>query len=216
MDKNNFSMLNPNESYLDDNNDVNGFSINFLDDIIEVFNDLPSLGIFNPYVLLDLLVERKMNHLKDFLKKNGNILIFYYNKNDLNYNCKINGNQTYSLKKHLKDGSYHDIFLVEDNNNKMVLRKQKDSTKIDFFDSCSDFFIHAFLSKYYKKILNNDKVIPNIDYLGINSKGNKFIGIMNLYNGTVFDILINKKIKNKVKKIIIFKITRHFIFRFAR
>ena len=208
MDKNNFSITNPNIGV------VNGFSIEYLDDIREVFDDLPSLGIFNPYVLLDLLVERKMNHLKEFLNKKGNILIFNYNKEKLNYNFKMNGHKIYNLKKHLKDGSYHDIFMVEKNENivNMVLRKQKDSTRIDFFDSCSDFFIHGFLSKYYKKILDTDMVIPRIDYLGINTKGNKFMGIMNLYKGTVFDILVNKDIKNKVKKNIIFKCLEQIAF----
>jgi hypothetical protein len=198
MDKNNFSLMDLEQS---PNNDLN-----ILDNIIEVFNEMPSLGIFNPYVLLDLLAEKKIKLLKDFLRNNTNILTFNYSKKYLNYNFYLDGERIFNLKKHLKDGSYHDIFLVNYLSKKnMILRKQKDNTKGDFFDSCSDFFIHSFLSIYYLKIIKNPDVIPLIHYIGINNRCNKFMGIMNLYTGTLFDILVDNKIKNSIKKIIIFK-----------
>ena len=87
----------------------------------------------------------------------------------------------------------------------MILRKQKDNSKVDFFDSFSDFFIHVFLLLYQNMIHQDDFIIPKIHYLGINNKANKFMGIMNLYNGTIFDLLMNKNIKNKTKLSIIYK-----------
>ena len=76
MDKNNFSLIDLEASPFND--------VISLDDIIEVFNEMPSLGIFNPYVLLDLLVEKKIKLLKDFLRNNTNILTFNYSKKYLN------------------------------------------------------------------------------------------------------------------------------------
>ena len=202
MDKNNFSLIDLEASPFND--------VISLDDIIEVFNEMPSLGIFNPYVLLDLLVEKKIKLLKDFLRNNTNILTFNYSKKYLNYNFYLDGEKTFNLKKHLKDGSYHDIFLVDHISKKnMILRKQKDNTKGDFFDSCSDFFIHSFLSIYYLRIIKNSDVIPHIHYVGINNRCNKFMGIMNLYTGTLFDVLVNNKIKSSIKKKITFKCLHH-------
>tara|TARA_B100001248_G_C27335508_1_gene433622 strand:+ start:104 stop:1219 length:1116 start_codon:yes stop_codon:yes gene_type:complete len=208
MDKNNFSLIDHNQSSNIELVDVLKKYLNEnLEDITIVFNEMPSIGIFNPYVLLDLLVDKKIKLLKDFFKKETNILKFNFSKKNLNYNFDIKGKKIFNLKKHIKDGTYHDIFLVNNDQEyqNMILRKQRDNTKVDFFDSCSDFFIHAFLSLYHSKILNKHNVIPKIHYLGINNKINKFMGIMDLFNGTIFDILVDSKIKNKIKKKVIFK-----------
>lgn len=186
--------------------------------IREIFEFMPFIGIYNPYVLLDILVEKKRNLLKDFFKNKNNALSFNFsalNKKyffDQKYLFNLKQSKEYLVDNNMKDGTYHNIFLVLDtlDNQKMILRKQKGNGIDDFFDSCTDFFIHSILSLYQGKLLFNQNhyrgkiMIPKIHYVGTNCKANKVLGIMNLFNGTVFDILSNNKIKNKIKKIIVF------------
>ena len=50
-------------------------------------------------------------------------------------------------------------------NNRYVLRKQKETQNKDFFDSISDFFIHAILSTYQEHILNDNSIFLNCHIL---------------------------------------------------
>ena len=208
MNDNNYNLGDPEETAdIDVIKDVNINNKLNLNIMTEIINSLPKLGIYNPIKLLDILVDKNSKELQNYMKNNSNILEFIYNQNDTSYNLKEKNIVTISLLKHLKKGSYHHIYkaLDKETNNYLVIRKQIDNNTNDLYESCSDFFIHCILSLYQGKILINHQhfrgksVIPKIIKIGVNEKKNKMLGIMNLFNGTLYQIIQNKSIKKSIK-----------------
>ena len=211
MNDNNLILGNPNITasldVIKDVNKQNKLNKNIMTDIIY---SLPQLGFYNPIKLLDILVEKDKTELKNYMK--NNILEFIYDQKETSYSLSDNNYTKLALLKHIKKGSYHHIYKVinKENDDYLVIRKQIDNQDNDLYESCTDFFIHSILSIYQGKILINhhhsrgNLIIPKIIKVGINQRKNKMLGIMNLFNGSLFQILTNKTIKNSLKLRIIF------------
>lgn len=172
----------------------------------EIFNRMKQIGINNSYELLDIISTKNYSLLEDYVNNINNLILFTYNKLLNLYQIDLDNKVNYIIGKSISIGSYHQIIKIKNQYNKInyALRKQKDVSNTDLFDSFSDFFIHSILSLYQQIVYKQEIFIPNLYYIGINENMNKAIGVMTLYKGSLLDILSSKKINEVIKKKIIF------------
>jgi serine/threonine protein kinase len=179
-----------------------------------IFDNFKEMGITNIRNIIEIIYEKKktINLLKD------NISILEYHSNTKKY-FKNNEN-IYVIKKFIKSGSYNKVYKISNNINNfdMVLRKQINSDENNMYNSFIDFFIHSFLYFYQKIVFSREKnyylgrcIIPEIYSIFINEKKEKIIGIMEYYEGTLNDLILNINL-DSIKKV---KIAFNCIFQLA-
>jgi len=171
-----------------------GFIIN--DDFFEKINNRDELYIYNIISNMPVFIEYK---IEGFQKTNTVI----------KYMDLIKSEDTkFILEKYISEGTFNKSFIVKDTNNNKFFAYRilkvpiiNESEKVENF---IEYFIQAFLNVYYEN--NKHNRILKLDKIGYSIKNNSISSICDLMNGTLYYILINKKIEHKLKLSILIKV----------
>jgi hypothetical protein len=170
-----------------------------------IYDGLVNLGLKNYKKIICSLDSQSCIDKNSIIKELKKNLLILKTEKKIYFNRKTE--VKYEYDSFINKGAYHKIYKIRDMKTLQyyAMRKQRNYGDDLMFQSFTDFLIHMILSVYQDMvIINKSHYFPKIYKIYLNINKTKIIGIIDLYDGTLKDLICDDKLSpfNKIKIII--------------